>query len=91
MLSDERQQELVKAMRTISDNLNSGFGSNENEIVEAMFNELAKDHRTLQQGFWRVIKKLAHKYKDVTSDARNEGAVMLAKKIDELDVCLPFI
>ena len=71
----------------------------EDVFTDALLAELQVEHRTLQQGFFRVVKKAIEqqaKLKDSGYyDLRNEASVLWAKKCvetDEFDGCqLPLI
>lgn len=64
------------------------------DFENALFERLDSEHRTLQSNFWRMIKNIAVKYSETPKnrqDARNKFAVILAKRIAEIDEYLPHI
>lgn len=67
------------------------YMSNDRDLADVLVDHLRREHRTLQETFWRVIQMVAHKYKDFPSDLRNQAAVEFAKKIDALDCSLPYV
>ena len=82
-------EQAEKAMRDLLDASNV-MGSND-DIAQAISNVLLKEHRTLQQAFFRSFKQAMGAYSEGGSDGRNEGAVQLAKEIHNSDVYLPFV
>jgi len=81
--------EAEQAMKTLMKCSNS-MGSN-NDIAQAISNVLLKEHRTIQQSFFRAFKQSMDAYSKGGSDGRNEGSVQLAKEIHNSDVFLPFV
>jgi len=76
----------------MADFVNVMDGDRERRFVE----EMALQHRTLQQGFTRLmIEWIKHLAKVKHYDPRNEASVMLARKIkerlDETDLHMPLI
>jgi len=78
-----------QAMKTLMECSNS-MGSND-DIAQAISNVLLKEHRTIQQSFFRSFKQSMDAYSKGGSDGRNEGAIQLAKEIHNSDVFLPFV
>lgn len=74
------------AISMITDACNHGAN---NEVVAGMVGALIKEHRTLQQDFWRAIKEVAIQYAEFAHDLRNEEAVEMCKKIKAMDIYLP--
>lgn len=82
-------EQAEKAMRDLLDSSNV-MGSTD-DVAQAISNVLLKEHRTLQQAFFRSFKQAMDAYSKGGSDARNEGAVHLAKEIHNSDVYLPLV
>lgn len=64
---------------------------NNDGVAVGLCKHLSKEHRTIQQNFWRNIYKLAVQYQEVGYDMRNQGSVDFAKQIAELDIFLPYV
>lgn len=58
------------------------------EIAQGMVEALLKEHRTLQQDFWRAVLLTAREYAKFNHDLRNQDAVEMCKKITELNIGL---
>lgn len=65
--------------REMEDYVNS-FGTNEEKFAETC----SRFHRTLQQSLMRLIVKIISKFATLDTDGRNERAVALAKKLDNV-------
>jgi hypothetical protein len=53
---------------------------NYKEQAELFFGRLSREHRTLQQNFWRMMIKVIEKYADSEwYDARNEASVQMCR------------
>ena len=65
--------------REMEDYVNS-FGTDEEKFAEAC----SHFHRTLQQSLMRLIVKIIAKFATLDTDGRNERAVALAKKLDNV-------
>lgn len=65
--------------REMEDYVNS-FGTDEEKFAEAC----SHFHRTLQQSLMRLIVKIVSKFATLDTDGRNERAVALAKKLDNV-------
>lgn len=65
--------------REMEDYVNS-FGTDEEKFAEAC----SHFHRTLQQSLMRLIVKIISKFATLDTDGRNERAVALAKKLDNV-------
>jgi hypothetical protein len=84
----------VELARKISDYVN-GIGNKLEDVIDPM----ARDHRTLQQGFTKLcvawLERCAKMHDDRDFDGRNEHSAKLGKKfvvmISEQDRILPFI
>lgn len=66
----------------------------EDQVAEAAFVQLASEHRTLQQNFWRCVISMAEKYgNEASSDQRNEASKNACKLMTEAlkDTHLPFV
>lgn len=67
--------------------------NNDKLVAESVFEAITQSHRTLQQGFWRIMFDVADKYKDINHDLRNEAAVKACGKVTEAlkDSYLPYV
>ena len=65
--------------REMEDYINS-FGTDEEKFAESC----SQFHRTLQQSLMRLIVKIISKFATLDTDGRNERAVALAKKLDNV-------
>lgn len=63
----------------------------EEQVAQGMFEGLVESHRTLQNSFMRSFVMSMKEYSQVRTDARNQGAVELAKVIAETESNIPFI
>lgn len=79
---------VTKAMENLLAAVNMDI---DNDAAEQIASVLEKEHRTIQQKFMRVFVNAMDIYKDSRYDARNSGAIKLAKEISETDVILPYI
>lgn len=69
-----------KFYREVVGNMVNDFGFEDDKLADAM----ACEHPTLQQSFFRFVKKFIIKMADKTYyDGRNEAAVLACKKIAE--------
>jgi len=78
----------------LADALINEINRGNDDFVEGFFEQIAfKTHRTLQQDFVRYLMEyfITPMAEQVGYDARNEGAVMLAREIKKLDSFLPRI
>ena len=90
-LQDQRTK-----IRVAVDQLCNVLNSFSAERVDVMLvDALLRNHRTLQQSFWRTINGAIHKYAEVDFDLRNGGSVKmcqeLAKVIDEKGLYQPHV
>lgn len=89
-------EEIVKRNEALSEEMMKlvNFMTNDTELALTLNEFISKDHRTLQQNFWRTIQILAREYaktnKDRT-DLRNEASVSFAQAITDLEVYLPSV
>jgi 5-methylcytosine-specific restriction endonuclease McrA len=82
------QERVAKALREFSNIVNGISGS---FVSEAMFEEMQRTHRTLQQNFMRTLQGFIHRMTKMDTDLRNEASVAWCKQVDKIDVCLPLI
>jgi len=73
-------EEVQTAWRSLSTALND---FNDNERAQAFYECLSRDHRTLQQNFWRMMIKVIMFYADTPCDPRNEASVQLCKLLSQ--------
>ena len=89
----EKAAELKGAMTIIFKQLN--IMGEEEFVTNCISDIITHEHRTLQANFFRMLMGICKNYvehaKKFGSDARNEAAVELAKKIVALDAYIPFI
>jgi len=78
---EERRELYKKLYKKISQALNGDTDL----FCEVLSEELQRDHRTLQQNFWRLIVTLAEKYTQANFDLRNGDSVTLCRRITELE------
>jgi len=91
-MQDTIKREKVKElMNQLIDETNT-MGCDE-LVADARFDAIVRNHRTLQQGFWRIMFDVADKYKDINHDLRNEAAVKACGKVTEAlkDSYLPYV
>lgn len=79
----------AKAMRDLLDCTNV-MGS-EKDVARAISDTLSKEHRTLQNSFFRSFVMAMDTYKDARSDARNESSIKFANEISEGEHYFPFV
>jgi hypothetical protein len=78
---EERKEFYENLYKDLSDALNG-----DNKLLAGVFIEkMQRDHRTIQQNFWRFVVEIAMIYKDLPFDLRNQCAIIFCKKIAELD------
>ena len=80
------KDELQKEMREVVDQLGNVINNfSYDDQADAFFQMLTRQHRTLQQNFWRMIIKVILRYADTKwFDPRNEASVELCKKFKKL-------
>ena len=78
---EKRKEFYENLYKDLSDALNG----DSKLLAEVFTRQLANDHRTIQQNFWRFVVEIAANYKDCAYDLRNQCAVIFCKKIAELD------
>lgn len=83
---DEENAEIVEKLFTV---LN--YMGNDRNMADAIIKRLEKEHPTIAQTFWRVVKMVAARYQTFNHDMRNEGSVALAKVIAFDGNHLPFL
>lgn len=96
MTIDEVETKLVE---TISDTVNqtNSCGINYEEMSDRIALAIYRNHRTLQQSYWRliagIIKSYAKLCKERGTDLRNEAAAEWCDKVAEAtkETYLPFI
>ena len=68
------------------------FSGNGKELAEHFIENLYKQHRTLQQSFFRVIAMIIEGFaKEKNFDARNKGSLEWANKVSKVDWYMPLI
>lgn len=89
----EAIEDVRKAYSNLSDACNM-MGMDQ-LVADTLFKEIQRDHRTLQQTFWRIIFKVMEQYGNSEfHDGRNEASVAACKRIslEVLDEThLPFV
>lgn len=71
--------------------------SNDRRMAQQVTEHLSREHRTLQQNFFRVIKQVIETYGEsqgpAFSDLRNEGSKKWAETVREAgrDIFLPYV
>jgi hypothetical protein len=66
----------------------------EDEMAQVLFENVTRQHRTLQQSFFRSFSKLIEKYgtqEDCWFDGRNEASGKWCRKVSETDQYFPFV
>ena len=66
---------------------------NDDDIALAIVDHLKTEHKTLQQGFWRVVRMTAGEWvaSNPATDLRNESSLRFAKEIEASNEFMPFI
>ncbi|MCP4088220.1 MAG: hypothetical protein GY746_00290 [Gammaproteobacteria bacterium] len=80
----ERQiaDEIAESINSIFNNIN--YFGNEKLVVKAINDSIERQHRTLQQDFWRAMFQVIEQYgQSEYFDGRNEQAVQACKNIAE--------
>ncbi len=80
----ERQvaEEIAESINSIFTNIN--YFGNEKLVVKAINDSIQRQHRTLQQDFWRAMFQVVERYGRTTyHDGRNEQSVRLCATISE--------
>jgi len=89
----ESKIKVREALRSLCNELN--YMGNEDEVAEAFSDALNREHRTIQQGFWRMVNDVACRYTKENSngrhDDRNKASVEFCERIANLDHYFPFI
>lgn len=82
------------AVKSLADELNSMGNSDQAFAQDVVFDELNRQHRTLQQNFWRSIAGVISKLASVSPsyfDGRNEASVKWAKEVAKIQTYFPFV
>jgi membrane-associated HD superfamily phosphohydrolase len=91
--ANETTQNIIQAYDKLSAEINH-MGSEE-QVAKVLLQCIIQDHRTLQQGFWRVIFKTIFLYgkldKARYSDARNEASIEACKAMKADEQYFPFV
>jgi len=68
------------------------YMGNENECIEKMYNFIEREHRTLQQNFWRMIYYVMKRYGENSewTDLRNQASRKWCKKVTKEEY-FPFV
>ena len=74
------REEIKVAYDALSTALNS---FDDEERAQAFYECLTRDHRTLQQTYWRMMIHVIMKYSDARYDDRNEASVRLCNTLSE--------
>jgi len=84
----EENSELVDVIFRLINYMN-----NDTALTKALIERLSREHRTLQQNFIRMLKKVIEAHADTHTDDRNAASVKWAKKVREIgkDDFMPFI
>lgn len=86
----EEAEKIARAVEDLCHLLNS-YNSRD-ELLGEVFNQcLVRQHRSLQQSFWRLMREVIRRYAITHHDMRNEAAVLWCKRAAELDAYLPFV
>jgi len=87
---DQRNEEVIEEIFRL---LN--YMTNEKELTNAFNDKISRQHRTLQQNFFRMINLIVATYADnsdkIGCDARNEASVAWAKEVKKIEKFMPFI
>ena len=87
----ERQERIEKLVEALAVELNC-TAIDEEQIGKIISETVMKEHRTIQQTFWKTIQKsIVHYGRYATVDARNEGSRTWANEAGEVDGHFPFI
>jgi len=90
-LNQESQDELKAAINTVMKHLNY-MGVKEADIGKLISDTVQREHRTIQQTFWRTINEAATDYGRYASvDLRNEGSRVWCNNVSEIETTMPFI
>jgi hypothetical protein len=65
--------------------------SNKDFIAYAIYDEMRRTHRTLQQSFMGMLAAFIGRMKEMETDARNEAAIQWCKKVAEIDRNFPTV
>lgn len=74
------REAIEKSVDSLCDCLNN---FNPNESARLFYFSLIRQHRTIQQSFWRMIFKLIHLYCCALFDGRNEASVKACEVLSE--------
>lgn len=84
-----KQEKIQELIEDLASELNC-MGIDEKELGEIISTTVMKDHRTIQQTFWRTIQhSIVHYGRYATIDLRNEGSREWANKVAEVDAYFP--
>ena len=83
-MSQEKTNEIIQILDNLFDELN--HMGNEENVIDALNTVLSKQHRTLQQNFFRYvivpsIKNFEEKYQQERYDLRNQASCELAHEL----------
>lgn len=86
----ERNEEVIEEIFRL---LN--YMTNEKELANAFNEKVSRQHRTLQQNFFRLVHSIIANYavnsEKFGYDLRNEAAVNWAKEVAKIEGFMPFI
>jgi predicted RNA binding protein with dsRBD fold (UPF0201 family) len=87
------KEKVASAIGVLMSQLNIMGGAD--AVGQTIAEVVAKEHRTLQQNFWRSIRDTAIKYTQITDargfDLRNEGAVGFCANVAKDETCMPYV
>lgn len=88
------KESVEAAVETLTNAVNV-MGTREQVFVaDVLHRRLDREHRTLQQNFWRMIGRIIQKVGETPEhyyDLRNEASVKWAKEVSKIETYFPFI
>jgi len=94
MRIDEVERNLIEKLSSIPGDANS-MCIDYNKIAKEIAQNIYKEHRTLQQSFWRIINGIAVEYSKLCeqygTDLRNESSGEFTKAIRNLERGFPHV
>jgi hypothetical protein len=88
------KEDVEAAVETLANAVNV-MGTREQAFVaDVLHRRLDRQHRTLQQNFWRMIAKIIQKVGETPEhyyDLRNEASVKWAQEVSKIEKHFPFI
>lgn len=84
------KEEATAALNTLFD-VSNKMNIGEEVLIEVFNEAMRRQHRTLIQGFWRVISAAIKEYSASQFDLRNEDSVKWAKEVSKIEAFMRYV